>query len=147
MLEVANQPSNPEPAAEKYQLDWKAREEQLIKELTAPDMFEDTMITPRERQAWEQFLAEWREDVMVAAPLRFKDALLQASHAIAKAGLDIQSAQETEARSQGASSSTSSATGLSSTGGYYPHHERKMNWIYHHHEIQMNRIERIRARR
>ncbi len=151
MLEVANQPSNPEPAAEKYQLDWKAREEQLIIELTAPDMFEDTMITARERQAWEQFLVAWREDVMVAAPLRFKDALLQAAHAIAKAGLDIQSAQETEARAQGAFSSTSSAVsgagGLGSVGGYHPHHERKMNWIYHHHEIQMNRIERIRARR
>lgn len=150
MLAVANQPSNPEPAAEKYQLDWKTKEEQLISALTAPDMFEDTMITPRERQAWEQFLAEWREDVMVAAPTRFKDALLQAAYAIAKAGLDIQSAQETEARSTGAFSSTSAAGvagGQGSAGGYYPFHERRMNWIYHHHEIRMNKVERIRARR
>jgi hypothetical protein len=99
MFEFSNAlPSSPLPP-ETILVSWLSREQELIAQLTAKDEFDDSILTDNERQAWEQFLKEWREDVMkTAAPQRFKDALLQCAYEITKAGLGIQTEQEAAAR-------------------------------------------------
>jgi hypothetical protein len=151
MFRFANEQSADSPP-EKISGDWVATEQQLFAVLTKKDEFDDSVLTDNEKQVWQQFLKEWREDVIKNAPTRFKDALLQAAYEITKAGLEIQTEQEMRASTgqaapTGGADNGANAGGQSTSAGAHPFHERRMNWIYHHHDVRMARAQRISGRR
>jgi hypothetical protein len=90
MQEIATQGAD----AAKMQADWIVRLPQLLAELKKEDDNSNSYLDNQEGQVWQQFLDEWRNDVVNKAPRRFKDALIEAAYQITKAGLGIETARD-----------------------------------------------------
>jgi hypothetical protein len=124
---------------------WNAEEEQLYKDMTqgdAPILVDELVIV------WRLFLAEWLGEAVNKGSLR--EGLKQAPYELLNAFVNIGDLQQKAVQGGQAgpnAGNQQSTTGSSVSGGYFPHHERLMNHIYHHHYHQMNKVERIRARR
>ncbi len=112
------------------------------------------------------FLKDWYDEVMKSVNLendetakttKFKEALKQAAYQFTSTAVDFQKKDEaiTASKAVVGSSVETSLRGAGSpptgsTGGYHfadVVHERLMNGIYRRHNRNMNKIERIRARR
>lgn len=137
---------------DKVIVEWEKARTEVMDKLSTPDQFTNRALYDHERAVWDQFLDQWEKDAKAAAPERFKDALNQAAYELVKRGLDVQTKQETLAKTSGPTreaNSGASASASARPGGYYLSdviHERMMNHIYRTHHRRMNRIIRIRAR-
>lgn len=134
--------------SEKLQTNWEAAEKTLIERL-AKEEEDESVIDTEQAMVLTDFFAQWHADVLKADKDRYRDAMLQAAYGLAEAAMGIKKAQAAKAKSSEGSPQGSNAAASRGAGGsgYYPMHERMLNHIYHHHDRQMNRVERIRARR
>jgi hypothetical protein len=141
--------------APQYLSAWLSAEPKILDYKTKKGI---ALLDPRIKQAWQQFLAEWREKVLATDSNRFKDALTQAAYSLVRTGLDIEKEHVDRvlagtATPTGGSSGGGTGAGTSSSsasGGYRHvdvHHERLMNGIYRRHDRRMYKIDRIQARR
>jgi len=108
---------------------------------------------------WKTFLDNWQNDVIKKDSARFRDALRQAAYSILRVGLDIENEQirkVLEGKSTpvggGGGGGGGTISGFSSSSQYSSSHadvwhERMMNGIYRRHYRNMNKIDRITARR
>jgi hypothetical protein len=155
MLTVAKPPDQ---TSAQYLAAWIAVEPAVLEYKTKKGI---PLLDVRIKQAWQQFLVEWREKVLVTDSNRFGDALRQAAYSLVRTGLDIE--KEHVDRVLAGTASPAGGSGLGGTssvltgsggsvvvGGYRHvdvHHERMMNGIYRRHDHRMYKIDRIRARR
>lgn len=139
-----------------YLAAWEARQ----KEFLDLQIDEEPLLDLNQKQAWQQFLDEWREMVLQTDSTRIRDALRQAAYSIVRVGLDIE--QEhidrvlrglTTPSGERDDRGLTLTTGVVTSGTYYgPYshatvfHERRMGHIYRHHERRMYKIQRIRSR-
>lgn len=117
------------------------------------------LLDVRMKQAWQQFLKEWREKVLAKEESnRFRDALRQAAYSLVRTGLDIEkehvdrvlAGTATLSGGPGGGGPSTTSAGAGGGRGYHHvdvHHEHLMNGIYRRHDRRMYKIERIQARR
>jgi hypothetical protein len=124
---------------------WLAKQTQILAEMNrgAP---ESILYDDEARLTWQLFLDEWVKAAVAKG--NFRAALQSAPYEFLRDMLEIVAGQTVAAQAgPAAARAAAGTTSLSTAGGYFPFHERRMNHIYRHHERRMAKVERIRARR